>query len=45
MEECHGIPAFIEYYIDYDKLGRDMELNGEIFTLEADHKLYVFSGC
>lgn len=45
MEECHDIPAFIEYYIDYDKLGRDMELNGEIFTLEADHKLYVFSGC
>lgn len=45
MEECNGILVFIEYYIDYDKLGCDMELNGEIFIFEVDYKFYVFSGC
>jgi antirestriction protein len=44
LEESHGIPDFIACYVDYDKLGRDMEINGEIFTLEVSDKIYVFCG-
>lgn len=42
MEECHDIPDYLQCYIDYEKLARDMELNGDIFTLEIGSKVYVF---
>lgn len=29
------IPASLQYYIDWDAMGRDMELNGDIFTVET----------
>ena len=29
------IPASLQYYIDWDAMGRDMALNGDIFTVET----------
>jgi antirestriction protein len=29
------IPDHLQYYIDYDKMGRDWELSGDIFTIET----------
>ena len=34
--ECYDIPAQLEYYIDYQAIARDMEMNGEFTTLETD---------
>jgi len=34
MEPCYGeIPDHLAAYIDYERMGRDMELGGEIFTI------------
>lgn len=42
-EECYDkIPQHLQYYIDWDKMGRDMELNGEIFTVEDASGVHVF---
>lgn len=32
------IPQYLQYYIDYDAMGRDMEINGEI--TELDHNVF-----
>lgn len=33
----------VPYYIDYDRMGRDMDLGGDIFTIEASHnEVHVF---
>jgi antirestriction protein len=50
VEECYGdvlkgLPDFIAYHIDYDGIGQDMELGGDIFTVECEHKLHVFDSC
>jgi len=38
-----GVPAHLEYYIDYAAMGRDMELNGDVFTIEtSSSELHVF---
>jgi antirestriction protein len=38
-----GIPASIRPYIDYERMARDWELNGDIFTLETGHSsVHVF---
>ena len=37
------IPAALEYYIDWQDMGRDMELNGDVFTIETGFdQLHVF---
>lgn len=42
-EECGtAIPKHLQYYIDWDKMGRDMELSGDIFTIELDDGMHVF---
>lgn len=28
-----GVPDHLEYYIDWQAMGRDMELNGDVFTI------------
>ncbi len=48
VEECYSdalkqLPEFIRYHIDYKGIVRDMELGGDIFTIEQDHKVHVFS--
>ncbi|WP_084813718.1 antirestriction protein ArdA [Desulfogranum japonicum] len=40
------VPEHLSYYIDYDRMGRDMEMSGDIFTVETAHnEIHVFSNC
>ncbi len=34
-EDTSQIPESLAYYIDYERMGRDMELNGDVYTIEA----------
>ena len=49
IEDCYSsdiekLPEFIRYHIDYEGIARDMELNGDVFTIEHDHRVHVFHG-
>ena len=42
-EDTSEIPKHLEFYIDYELMGRDMELSGDIFTIESAHDtVHVF---
>ncbi|SHL85426.1 Antirestriction protein [Nitrosospira sp. Nsp11] len=42
-EETTQIPENLTYYIDYERMGRDMEMSGDIFTIETGFKtVHVF---
>ncbi|MCF6221810.1 MAG: antirestriction protein ArdA [Robiginitomaculum sp.] len=42
-ESTTQIPKTLEYYIDYKSMARDMELSGDIFTIETGYKeIHVF---
>jgi len=42
-EETSQIPEHLQYYIDYEKMGRDMELNGDVFTIETGYEeVHIF---
>ena len=34
---CCDIPKHLEYYIDYHSMARDMELNGEFYSIQTKH--------
>ncbi|HWB53517.1 MAG TPA: antirestriction protein ArdA [Tepidisphaeraceae bacterium] len=38
------LPDFIRYNIDWEAIGRDFELGGDIFTIEIDYRVHVFYG-
>ena len=42
--ECGpAIPKRYEYYIDWEAMGRDMELSGDVFTIETGfEEVHVF---
>jgi hypothetical protein len=41
--ETTEIPESLTYYIDYEKMGRDMELSCDIFTIETSHnEVHIF---
>lgn len=42
MRDCHDIPDYLDYYIDWAAMGRDMETNGDLYTLELDGAIQVF---
>ena len=43
-EETTQIPENLSYYIDYERMGRDMELSGDVFTIEAGYEtVHIFS--
>lgn len=43
-EDTAEIPDHLANYIDYERMGRDMELSGDIFTIEVGcNEMYVFS--
>jgi antirestriction protein len=49
VEDCYSseiekLPEFIRYHIDYEGIGRDMELGGDVFTIEHGHQVHVFHG-
>ncbi|MCF6274928.1 MAG: antirestriction protein ArdA [Robiginitomaculum sp.] len=42
-ESTTQIPKTLEYYIDYKSMARDMELSGDIFSIETGYKeIHVF---
>jgi len=42
-EDTSEIPQHLQYYINYEKMGNDMELSGDIFTIETAHdEVHVF---
>lgn len=42
-EETTVIPESLSYYINYEAMARDMELNGDVFTLEVGcREVHVF---
>lgn len=42
VAECYELPANLEAYLDYERLGRDMVLGGDI--TELDHDLFLSGG-
>ncbi len=42
-EETSQIPDHLQYYINYERIGRDMELNGDVFTIETGYEeVHIF---
>lgn len=42
-EETTQIPEHLAFYIDYEKMGRDMELSGDVFTIETGYQeVHIF---
>ncbi len=42
-EGTSEIPKDLEFYIDYERMGRDMEYSGDVFTIETAHdEVHVF---
>ncbi|MBX3630769.1 MAG: antirestriction protein ArdA [Nitrosomonas sp.] len=42
-EETSQIPENLAYYIDYERMGRDVELSGDIYTIEtAFEEVHIF---
>jgi antirestriction protein len=42
---CGEIPSGLAYYIDWEAMARDMELNGSVFSIQEAHDcLHVFIG-
>jgi len=47
IDDCYSdvlkdLPDFIRCHIDYEGIGRDMELSGDIFTIQQDGMVHVF---
>lgn len=47
IDDCYAdslknLPEFIRYHIDYDGIARDMELGGEVLSLECEGRIHVF---
>ena len=42
-EETSEIPSHLQYYIDYEAMARDMEMGGDVFSIETGyHEVHVF---
>lgn len=41
--ELKKLPDILRYHIDYEGIARDIELSGDIFTIEVDAKVHVFA--
>ena len=42
-EQTGDIPKHLEFYIDYERMGRDMELSGDVYTIETGfEEIHVF---
>ncbi len=47
IDDCYadsikGLPEFIRYHIDYEGIGSEMQICGDVFTLECEGKVHVF---
>jgi antirestriction protein len=42
-EDTSKIPEHLQYYIDYERMGRDMELGGDVYTIETGYEeVHIF---
>lgn len=42
-DQTSEIPEHLEFYIDYERMGRDMELGGDVFTIETGfEEVHIF---
>ncbi|MEE8060133.1 MAG: antirestriction protein ArdA [Pseudomonadales bacterium] len=42
-EQTSEIPKHLEFYIDYERMGRDMELSGDVYTIETGYEeVHIF---
>ncbi len=42
-EQTGNVPEHLEYYIDYDRMAQDMEMSGDILTIETGHQeVHIF---
>jgi len=42
-EETTEVPEALRFYIDYEKMGRDMELSGDVFSIETGfQEVHIF---
>jgi antirestriction protein len=40
------IPEHLESYIDYERMGKDMEMSGDIYTITTAHdEVHIFGAC
>ena len=45
-EDSMTIPQSIQYYIGWQAMARDAEINGDLFTIStAYNEMHVFTGC
>ena len=45
-EETSEIPQHLAPYIDYERMGKDWEMSGDIISFELSHnEVHIFSGC
>lgn len=43
-EECHDIPEYLVNYVDYERMGKDLKLSGDIVAIETDYQqLHIFN--
>lgn len=42
-EETTEIPDHLQCYVDYASMARDIELNGDIITIELGHEVHIFA--
>ena len=44
MESCYEIPRWLEGYVDYRAMARDMEMGGDIVTVpRTDGRIHIFT--
>lgn len=42
-ESCTEVPEHLQFYIDYERMGRDMDMSGDIFTIETSFdEVHIF---
>jgi len=40
---CYNIPEALQYYIDWQSMGRDMEMGGDIYSIETGYQeVHIF---
>jgi antirestriction protein len=41
-EDSTSIPSYLNYYIDYERMARDIEMSGEIFMIKRNRSMHIF---
>lgn len=44
VQDCYSIPDNLQFYLDFEAMARDMELNGEFYSIETgyqEHHIFI----